>query len=332
MSIRSSTGSRLRQRMKHTGGLRAEVAAPSAGMWSDPVTGPALCAWMQRHFLALAVVAEQNGRRELFFYTGFVVERHKRLHWITAGHCIEQLEQLRSSSEWTIKIAHWHDNYPDRSAAVRPASIVDMVWKHGDLAGADFGVVWLRPNDADCLRANRNFSPFTAGAWTANPRSKPAGLFLFGYPQSARSESRSMLGTREHLIFRQSFVGMPLAGFVDRNKMDDGGSFWSHHQSIYGQLAIPQDEAWRNIKDIRGMSGGAIVSLDRRRDGHVGYRLLAVQSSWDRKHCIIRAEPISLVVAYLDYVYSEVRRRARRSSRVRSRVAAARTTSRRKRT
>ena len=70
---------------------------------------------------------------------------------------------------------------------------------------------------------------------------------------------------------------------------------WSDEEAFYGKILPYTDFPEFEVEEVKGMSGGPILSVERDPDGRIRYRLVGIIQSWYRSESIIRAEPISRI-------------------------------------
>jgi len=270
------------------------------GWWREPVVAERLIAYFQQHLVALILLVRQGSQEEFHVFTGFLVERDGLLCWVTAGHCLESLQKVRSG-EAEVVFAHWHDNYPREGARSIPTVLGELTWQFGS-DEADFGVVWVPPANQEAMRKNPKLKPFTQSSWS-RPIDDAEGMYLVGYPTELRKQRLRRVGNQSELTFEAPLVGIPVAELIDPAKRN--GSFWDYERCLYGRFDIADDE----LKSIVGASGGPLIALGRDENGRIWYQLVGVQSVWDSSTHHFRAIPIGGVVAYIDHVHARVRER-----------------------
>jgi len=94
--------------------------------WQQLSACEALADWFGRHLVGLYFsVKTQDGQRQ-GVYTGFILFYEENLLWITAGHVIDEISDLLSSSEVNIETMHWLDGVEISGAESIPVHHRDL--------------------------------------------------------------------------------------------------------------------------------------------------------------------------------------------------------------
>ena len=255
--------------------------------------------------IALELIVSVAGETRPLIYSGCLLRHNGLLHWITAGHCIDELEQIRSGDvDVEVARVRWCDNHETGAASTIPTSLDQMVWKFGE-AGWDFGVVWIMPREAELLEANPSLRPFVDSecGWGG---AVVEALIIFGFPRewvriATAEEARGVRSMEGDF----SLAGIPVKGEVPPDQRGEE-PFWGFPECYYFKLADQDPE--QPLSSIKGMSGGPLVAVEQLSDGTRSLRLVAIQSCWLASQRVVRAVRIEGVLAYLEYVFSEYRK------------------------
>ena len=125
---------------------------PPQGWWKQFWVANHLGGWFRRHLTSLQVVVGHEGKPYTGVYTGFLLERRGRLFWVTAAHCLDDIEQHRSNPALA---ACWVDNHKDDAARSIPVvDAVSMLDAGLKAPARDVGVLQPSKHEARLFRAN----------------------------------------------------------------------------------------------------------------------------------------------------------------------------------
>jgi len=269
---------------------------PPHGWWKQFWVANHLGAWFRRHLTSLQVVIGHEGKPYTGVYTGFLLERRGALFWVTAAHCLDDIEQHRLNPALA---ACWVDNHKDDAARSIPVVDAASMLDGGLKAPArDVGVLQPSKHEARLFRANPDYHPLDDVAWQGKGSITPDGLYVLGYPDEWRTDLQTETAETYDLMFTAALASLPM---VERLSPDYGsGDFWGRTNCIYGRVALPDGSPGPALKKIDGMSGGPVLSVQWVPGKGVVYHLFGVQSSWLPDSRIVRAEPIEAVVELID--------------------------------
>ena len=245
--------------------------------------------------IVLGVAFTLDGEAHYEWFSGFLLKIDPMLFWLTAGHVIDHLLELRDAQFIRIDKVSWNDGYPNKEASVVPVSL-DALPVYRD-QNIDFGAILIRPGFAAPLLANQNVRPLTPETWYGLEKAKPEGYYIVGFPE-VFANTRCIGGDRgrEDYVASAPLVCLPMEP-IERQVNGEPASFWEDPHALYGKL-VPFSEGTtpENLANITGMSGGPVFSIERDPQGKLLYRLYGIQSVWLRTKRIIRAVPIRSVV------------------------------------
>ena len=214
----------------------------------------------------------QLGEYRFFSYSGFVIAIQGTWNFVTAGHILEKLEKGIKSGNIKIRECMLVDKFgPD---AASPYSIpfdyahAPKMFINDDEAGLDFGLVILRQNYCDLLKAN-GIAPVLEKDWKSIPDEFADSYVMLGLPQQfiqtmAVNENG---GTRMAGSVAPAAIGIKKLDAIPDNVKP------TKLPRFIGKLA---DDGYL-IEDIDGMSGGPILGFNKEMNR---YWIIAIQSSW----------------------------------------------------
>ncbi len=247
------------------------------------------------HVIAIGIAFTFDKQAHYEWFSGFLVVIDDRLLWLTAGHVVDRILELRDSQAVRIDYVSWNDNYPDAAAAEVPFPLQALAaYKDTEM---DFGAVLIRPCFADPLLANPNVRPMTPEFWYGHTDAKPEGYYVVGFAErfcNFRLIGRE--GPRENYTAAAHLLCLPMEP-IDRPSSPEPADFWDDPHALYGQL-VPFKEGVspENQSSIKGMSGGPVLSIEREGDGRLLKRLFGIQSAWLPESRIVRAVSIGSAV------------------------------------
>ncbi len=252
-----------------------------AGIVGEVQEGDAV-AFMSRHFVALTChynLTHSDGTvsREVFALSGWLLEVHNVYFWVTAGHCLKELDRLLEFKEVEVVGGGFMDSFG--YGAVYPGSI-PYRYEPGDgyyvtrpEYGIDFGLIAL--NQLQVLGfASNNLIPIGRENWLHQKDLKFEFYLMLGIPMDRVIKKTNPDGTiSAHLS--------PSMVRVNKIGLDDLGETPSNADA-------PPSDAWFigqihpecTIRVVEGMSGGPIYGFRRGENGRLSYHVVALQSRW----------------------------------------------------
>lgn len=222
-----------------------------------------------RHAVCITAVAQfADGREDTVVASGFVVAVGEQWMISTAGHFLKFIEKDVKGGRVRLsetKIAtHFGPDPKVKVADYFPLVEAPAAYIDEDELGLDFGFIFL----SDYLKAGiaaNNVEPITENNWTRHNRQEFDGYFLLGFPKG--------IADRYAKAGRPGYA--PVMISVEKTNPAEPSSRYPRFE---GRLTHPIDFS------IEGMSGGPIIGVCKAADNiHLGYSIVAMQSSWNEK-------------------------------------------------
>jgi len=254
------------------------------------------------HIVGLFMRGRSSLGSQAAIYTGFLLEYHDNLLWLTAGHVIDNFRAALTSKDFTPDQIVWMDTYVDQEGPHVPAPFNnrDARMKSWVTQGTDAGVILIGNLDREALYTNKNLRPFKIqGTWPGEDGSAE-GYYIIGYPEKLVDHTKELRNDKQvHHRFAPHLVSLPMLR-IKAPDADEAAGLWRFPGGFYGQIIPFSDRPLAKVEDITGMSGGPVISIAREADGNLRYRLVGIQSGWLALRRIIRAELIDKVLELID--------------------------------
>ncbi len=274
--------------------------------WQSMHSASVLLQWFRSHVIPLLVAGEVNGTTQYNVYTGLLLEHKQTTVWLTAGHVIDELKQLLSSPTFKLSAMAWLDEFERENAESVRLHRTDIPMNSWRATGLDVGAAILSVLDAGNIKKNEKIFPINSRIWENLKQASPEGYYAIGFPRPWSTHSQKMLPNRKILhSVKADLVCLPLKEVVPPPEFADDPK-WSDREAFYGEILPFTDNPKFEVDDIKGMSGGPILSVERDSKGRIGYRLVGIIQSWATAQSIIRAEPIHRVSQVIDEWLEEV--------------------------
>lgn len=265
--------------------------------WQSANAADALIRWFERNIIGLLLAGMVEGTFQCSVYTGFLLRHGKYLLWLTAGHIVDELDQILSSEKFEITKFCWLDNYDSPAANAVLVHRKDMPKRSWKDASSDFGVVLPSVLDAGNLLNNPSVEIIEESIWKNLSQADPEGYYAIGYPKSWTSHSSKKVSTSKILHSVEARLAiLPLAEISPPSSLSHIPE-WTDKQAFYGKILPFTDLPEFEVDDAKGMSGGPILSVERDPSGRIRYRLVGIIQAWYRSESVIRAEPISRIAS-----------------------------------
>jgi hypothetical protein len=262
------------------------------------------------HTLSMFICVEVDGRLEQLICSGFLYRANVGLPlWLTAGHVVDELRRLRSSSDVKVHAAHWLDG--DESmpyeARARPLPIQDLREFGLDDRGLDFGGMLLR--QMDLVHLERSGKRFITPDLIANrSEAPPPGSLtplILGVPHQSLSVSKSMSDSQfDHYVARSYEIAVP--GVPIEDQREPGSDFWNGRGAFYLRCGMVPDNFSGHITHLGGMSGSPVYVVWTTNGHNLHYRLAGIQSACaTSRPNIVRCTDIEIVRKTLDEFYEQ---------------------------
>jgi hypothetical protein len=259
--------------------------AKNIAMVKDQNDGLALIKFMSRHLVALVGDTEPYDRkaeqwiRRVSAISGFILSLNERWYWLTAGHCLQRLDE--GLGDGTVRISNGHFmDYFGTGASYRvglPFTYErgDGCYLHRPELGLDFGFIKI----SDLIRQGfeKNGVVAISRANWLEQASRAFVLYrMLSLPSNSIDESTEISANDQKSAGIQPV--MLAIDSVDPTKLPGPpADTW-----FAGRIDPAAD-----IEDIAGMSGGPIFGFSKMDNGGWGYKIVAVQSRWRRDSRIV---------------------------------------------
>jgi hypothetical protein len=248
----------------------------------------------------LVAVRDRSGNVQTAAHTGFLYVHRGILCWVTAGHVVEHLDNIRESKELDILRLEWLDASKKPEHPAIPLTSEELGGRFIYADGWDIGFLPIPAVRSNLIMAgNETMWVHARELQDSGPDTAKGRHYLVGFPHEY-TDSKDIPGG---ISTRVSWVGLPVRQlqYVDVTKLVPGDrvpEFARNEQAFYGQIVdfaggqpMPQS--------IKGMSGGLIFRPFRDGDKST-LRIVAVQSAWDSPTRVIRATPVPVVPAMVE--------------------------------
>jgi hypothetical protein len=228
-----------------------------------------------RHLLGLCVTYRHTIPEEAHLPSRFVTCSgtllliEGALYFLTAGHVLKALKELRDNKEVNIEIASLADIFGHRRVSDTPIPF-DLTHAHmsfidDEEMGLDFGVIPIGPHHARLLIKN-GMVALSEENWSRQHKEEFEGYTMLGFPAELVSE-RISGSSRVHIEVAMIGVRRLELGHAQQK---------TTYPRFVGQIGndLP-------FKSIEGMSGGVIFGFQTK--PRLRYWIVAIQSSWERQ-------------------------------------------------
>jgi hypothetical protein len=189
------------------------------------------------------------------------------LYFLTAGHVLKSLRELRDCEDVVIEGASLADVFGYRRVSDTPIPFdlknAQLFFVDDEELGLDFGVVPIGPHHARLLAKN-GMVALSEENWDKQHNVQFDGYVMLGFP--AESVSERMSASSQVRIEATMFAVRGLEPGCDLRKTE--------YPRFVGQVSdgLP-------LKSLKGMSGGLIFGF--RTEPQLAYWIVAIQSSWN---------------------------------------------------
>ncbi len=278
------------------------------GYWRNETACRLLDKHYAKHMVALLVVYKSDKTTGEALYSGFLYRHQGIPLWMTAGHVLSELDRLRETGVDIIK-AEWLDLQDDGSGHGIPVDIRDLCYLQLDHQGVDFGFVFLRPHYEALFMSLAGKAFLDQGGYYRRENAKPEGFHLIGFPSERCEVTERIAGELAERSLSAPLYCLPLERIPDR-RGDVPTTFWGCDGCFYFRMMPFDMELTPPPNEIKGMSGGPIVSTERTPQGSLKYYLFGIQSSWLPRRRIIRATDMRIVGDIIDEFFMRMREEA----------------------
>jgi len=248
-----------------------------------------LVAFFMRHVVPVFFTFERGTDSHSAVVTAFVLSVADQWFLVTAGHCIEEIEELTTKGGHRIAKCYLIDSLglgakhrdliPFSYQSVRPVHF-------NDDANFDYGFIALSPYYRELLEKN-NVQSLNEEVWKHQPPSADFYMLL-GIPgELVKVDSENV--ELSPILFRVKPLHERPDGFVETDM-----------PLFYGYIDLGQA-----INSLGGTSGGPVFAFRQNEQGQLRYWLTALQSRWLPRSRYIVACPTRLLGDFLETVLKE---------------------------
>ena len=269
--------------------------------WKSEGTARILNQWFTKHIIALHIGYVLEDKPYNFYASGFLLFYQNRHLWITAGHVIQSIDDFFQNTKYDVRRTAWIDNENNNFKSKYNTIPLDYLSTRRFCLineELDLGVIRLDGLYLQNILRNDSNKWLTEEVWRNNNLSNPEGFFLVGYPDETKVCENVKEGDRNCSISNICCITNPVERIA--RKESEENEFWNYPDWFYGKaLPITKDDGSK-LNDIKGMSGGPILGVERTPDEKIIYRLFGIQSGWLPASKILRATPIENVIKLID--------------------------------
>jgi hypothetical protein len=258
----------------------------------------------ERSILGLLLAVWKGAEFEYSVYSGILLGYRGKLIWITAGHVIDEINQIMASSSLRIDLLCWLDGYKVKGAEGVRFHRMDPImssWKH---EGTDIGLIIVSDLDAGNLLQNERIMPFSTSIWDYPNTSSIVGHYAVGYPRVWSTHEKTKISQRQ-LIHKvsSSLVCLPLERIKWESQLLDN-EIWRKENAIIGRILKYPENPEFSLEKLQGISGGPIFTLLHTEDTRISYRLAGIVCECNAQQTILCGESlvdfITTILEYLD--------------------------------
>lgn len=277
-----------------------KVSEYPSDWWKRPKSIEFLCGEFKKSVIGLLISYSTNNESPYQFYTGFLLEQKERLLWMTAGHIIDQIDQILEIGNNNL-IMRWFDGCPIDGAESIPINYHSLHKKSWKCMGLDAGVIVISPLEKENILKNDRIKPLNTQAGFQIEPAKIEGYFVVGFPRIYNNYKERPAGINKVLkSIRADYTCIPLEK-IPFPVNDLNTDFFDKPEAFYGQLIDKQLDPVDYVHDIKYMSGSPIFSIERTLDDKLLYRLVGIQKKWLPESRRICAEPFDKVIQELNF-------------------------------
>lgn len=250
--------------------------------------------------IPLLVAGPVGSKHQFTIYTGVLFRHGQTIVWLTAGHAVEELIGLLSSQTFKPSVVSWLDGYDVANAEGVQLHRIDIPMKSWRDSGLDIGVILPSLLDIGNLLMNDKVQPINATVWKNLHPANPEGYYAIGIPRPWTAHSQSPAPNKKVLhSVKADLACLPLSEVPPPPELAHILE-WTDPEAFYGKILPFSDDPAFEVDDVKGMSGGPILSVEREPDGRIGCSLVGVIQSWAPSQSIIRAEPIHKIAKVIE--------------------------------
>jgi hypothetical protein len=282
-----------------TPNIEEEIINLPNDWWEEPETCKKFASLFIKHTVPLYFSVVSDGKRQDYCFSGLLMNYCDRLFWCSAGHVIENINQVLNTKNLTITKLLWLDRYevPDADALIVHNRKLMCNYFYND--EFDFGIIEITGLDKAHLENNNKISPVTDLIWKNISKVIPDGFYIVGYPEVWKSTTLTSLPKNKTLVsLKANLACIPISRLSNIQLMDYSINP-IFKDDFYGKLSTSFESGLFPL-ELKGMSGGPVLSIERTVDGKLIYRLFGILCSWFQEKRIIRATPIEKIINQID--------------------------------
>jgi hypothetical protein len=268
--------------------------------WQTTVAALTLRKASRSHVIPLLAAGFVGREFQYSVYTGILLRHRATIVWLTAGHVVDELLQLLSSPSFKISTMMWLDDFGVKEAEGVRLHRTNIPMKSWKRTGLDLGAVLPSELDVGNILKNNKVRAINSGVWKNLSPVRPEGFYALGFPRpwTDHKETPDLNNKILHSV-KADIACLPLEAIRPPAEFSEDLA-WSDPNAFYGKILPYPDYPTFNIDQLKGMSGGPVLSVERTEDGNIYFRLVGVIQSWAWAQSIIRAEPIERVAKAID--------------------------------
>jgi hypothetical protein len=267
--------------------------------WKLPAVSSKFLEYVEHHILGILLAVYRGTDFRYSVYSGLPLFYKNSLFWITAGHVIDELKIVLTSPEYRIEKLCWLDGYKIKGAEAVLFHRRDLLMSSWKEKGIDFGVMKISLLDTKMLLNNERVKPIIPYIWENPANIIPEGYYGVGYPRSWSTHDLKKVNYKQLLhTINAAPICLPLEKINWEVKETDN-ECWKKETSFIGRILQYPDYPGFPIENIKGMSGGPIISINRSNSGGFVYRLIGIISQCNAQQQYLCAESIMEIKSLL---------------------------------
>lgn len=247
-------------------------------------------AFFHRHLIPIVFEFRKDDIGVPFVITSFVLSVQKQWFLVTAGHCLQKVDELKREG-YAIHKCYLMDSMGVGATHFEPIIFTYDLAKPQFMADSremDYGIIPLSTYYQELLSAN-NVSPLNEEVWRIQPN-KPESFALIGIPDEFIQKDDNTVG-----------IITALNWIEECEKPEHLPN--TELPLFYGKIKLHS-----NQRSVKGMSGGPIFAFEQV-NGQYRYWLKALQSSWLDQSEIVIGCPTTFLGNVIDKMISENEKR-----------------------
>ena len=139
--------------------------------------------------------------------------------------------------------------------------------------GLDVGAILPSILDVGNILQNEKVIPINAQIWKNLSQVNPEGYYAIGFPRPWSKYTQAPAPNNKILSsIKFDLACIPVAEIPPPPEFIDD-SRWSDPEAFYGKILPFIDNPNLELEDVKGMSGGPILSVERNSEGRIIYNL-----------------------------------------------------------